>query len=76
MRGNTRGLLGVIASVVAANIVADLLYTVGNGISNVVRLSTGISPKSSLVMLLGVARTLINQSSSQPVPLIGEDGGI
>ena len=71
-----RGLIGVIGSVVAANILADLLYTVGNGLSSVVRLSTGITAKDSLVTALGIVRTLINQSLSQPVPRIGQDGEI
>ena len=74
MRGNTRGVLGVIASVVASNIVADLIYTVGNGVSSVVRLSTGITAKDSLVMALGIVRTLVNQSLSQPARQIGMDG--
>ena len=76
MRGNTRGLIGVIGSVVAANILADLLYTVGNVLSSVVRLSTGITAKDSLVMALGIVLKLINQSLSQPVPRIGQDGEI
>ena len=74
MRGNTRCVLGVVASVVAANIVADLLYIVGNGISNFVRLSTGITAKDSLVMALGIVRTQVNQSLSQPVPQISQGG--